>query len=239
MSVVITASIGFALSETDAKNMTAEVYNGERASIEKQIQADEDERDILTVNMKQFNPFGWRMEDAVSRKDKLTESISNGYAELNNFREVKTDIQKDIYDVLGKAIGKSGDFVKLYMLFIIGLMIQVALLLTSWDIEIKSGEAAADKPKEILETVKNFVIRNRDSLMKFVDALVDENYNRLNGNEKIMKVTGFSFNDCQRFRKILSEHILNNGTPLIYSTQGTSRANFNRNEMKEAILKIA
>jgi len=125
------------------------------------------------------------------------------------------------------------------MLFIIGLMIQVALLLTSWDIEIKGSEAVPEKPKEILETVKNFVIRNRDSLMKFVDALVDENYNRLNGNEKIMKVTGFSFNDCQRFRKILSEHILNNGTPLIYSTQGTSRANFNRDEMKEAILKIA
>ena len=90
-----------------------------------------------------------------------------------------------------------------------------------------------------METVKNFIIRNRDNLIKFIDALVDENYNRLNGNEKVMKVTGFSFNDCQRFKKILSEHILNDGMPLIYTTQGTSKANFSRDKMKDVILKIA
>ena len=48
MSLVIAASIGFALSEVDAKSKTAEIYNDERTSIVMQIKSDESERDTLT-----------------------------------------------------------------------------------------------------------------------------------------------------------------------------------------------
>jgi hypothetical protein len=164
--------------------------------------------------------------------------LSKGISQLS---ETKINVNKDIYDTLGKVLHVDGEVIKLYMLLVLSLLIELALLVTSWDIKIEHNEQPEQPKNETVSIVvpmKNYVISNKSKVLQYIDSLIEEGLNRLNSNEKISNQTGLKVKECQKFRDILQKTTIN-GTPLIYSTPGTSKPNFTKDRIRQVFSEVA
>lgn len=148
VSVVLIASVGFSLSAIDTKVKSTEVYNLQRQAIIDNINSNETEikklepvKERLDSNNNQYRLTSQRI-DTLQRVDRGL------FEQLKGFAEVKVNIQKDIYDTLGKALHIQGDWIKLYMFMVLSLLLELGLLLTNFNIEPKDENGSIQQEQK-------------------------------------------------------------------------------------------
>ena len=136
VSVVLIASVGFSLSAIDTKVKSSEVYNLQKQAIIDNINSNEAEIKKMGPLKETLNPNSEQYKLISQRIDALQKVDRGLFEQLKGFAEVKVNVQNDVYDTLGKALRIDGGLIKLYMLLVISSLIELALLITSWDIKI-------------------------------------------------------------------------------------------------------
>lgn len=234
VSVVLIASIGFSLSAIDTKVKSTEVYNLQKQAIIDNVNSNEAEIKKLEPIKETLNSSSEQYRVTSQRIDALQKVDRGLFEQLKGFSAVKIDIQTDVYDTLGAALHTQGKFIKLYMLFIISALIELALLVTSWDIQLNevseipgtSARVSREERKALAE-VSRFqnkplqkppqstgeplrheprqLTDRQQELINFVDALFNnDNPNRLNGAGKIVNDTGLTFRKCKEYQDFLN-----------------------------------
>ena len=233
VSVVIIASAGFTLSEINAKSETAATYNMEKQSIIDTIKSNESEIKQRNELKAKQNPATWEYKQNASRIDALQKADTAHYIDLGKFKEVKLDVQKDIFDSIGKEININGGKLKLYVFVVIAILIELALLVTSWDIKINQ-KSTLPEPATIPESTTS-------ELLQFAEALYNDT-KKLNGDSVISIKTGIPPERCAEYRRYLSQ-LQTGNKKVIRTKKGGSISDFTKEELQDYIrnndLKIA
>jgi len=232
-STVVIASAGFTLSALNKQSLTVDSYIIEKTSALSDIEAIDKQIGALIISQGQITN-SWTLgvvNKSINKlradKQALTTLLKSEYS------ETKINISKSIFDSLGKPIGVPGENIKLYLLIVLSILLEVSLMLTSINIQ-------DDKPETKPLKENEFVKENKGKLLTYIDSLMDipPTSKRLNGNWYIKEKTRLNNQECAKFRKELTQIKLN-GQPLIFIAQGTSKANYDKNTIKEYIINLS
>ena len=227
--------LGFTLTTIQAQSFTASVQNAATNSIG--FQAEQKLSDIESLN-RQIESALTRQEGKESDWQSLSE---RGNAELTALREEKDKLTReyedilrrqgeaqqesyttdsmDVFTLMGSRVNLTGEDTMLYLMMVLIILLEVCLALTAGEI----------KPEE-----KNPNHIRRTNLMRYVESLMAVKGVRLKSDKRISSESGIPEVECRRYREIL-QNVNHNGTPLITTVQGSSRANFSQEEMKQIL----
>jgi hypothetical protein len=135
-SIIIIASIGFSLAAINVKAETVKTYNLQRSTIIDDVNLNQREITRLEADRAKLKENDWTFTQLSNRIDALQKTDRGLLVNLQNYQEVKVDINQNVFEVLGSAVGVKGIVVKLYVLFILSFLLELSLILTSWDIRV-------------------------------------------------------------------------------------------------------
>lgn len=219
--VSMVASLGFALTTIQGQSFEAQFSNlnydskiSELEFIESEIQTkirqqSELPGDYVTAS----DRFTQQISELRTQREELLQEISALQEEVAN-RQTDTN---DVFSLIGNTIGFDGQDTLYYLMLIMIIALELCLVLTAGEIEVKL-DINASKATRIIE---------------YVESMMDVTGARMKTNDKISTETGIPLNECQMYRDKLQE-MKYKGTPLIEARQGGTKANFT----KDSILKI-
>jgi ribosomal protein S27AE len=143
-SIIIIASIGFSLAAINTKAETVKAYNLQRSTIIDDVNLNQREITRLEADRAKLKENDWKFTQLSNRIDALQKIDRGLLVNLQDYQEVKVDINQNVFEVLGAAVGVKGIVVKLYVLFILSFLLELSLILTSWDIKINEGVSSCE-----------------------------------------------------------------------------------------------
>lgn len=228
----IPSGAGFFLAEMDIQN---EVYYKNQA-IERQYEIRLEE---IRVTMEKLNlqleteaktGFGNRSKNIIEQMDKLSKEREKLFEALSEVPEVQ-EVAKNPFQSLSEVLDIRSNILAAIVFSTSMLLLCVILIITSWDLP-------ADEPEEI-KVEENFVtetasmVDNKEELIAYVDAAIRDT-GKLNGNQRIMELTGLPLDQCIKFRNWLMKLKID-GTPAISMRQGGGNVNIPKHKILKAI----
>ena len=236
-TVVIIASYGFSATALESQSKATEAYITQKDSIISDYSELSDRIVGLVNQEKQLTNYNWKyqeLEDKLTALKKQRDALKNS---LTNFSETKINVQKTMFESIGKGTSKTPEAVKFFLLVLIAILLEVSLMATSLDIDL-SDEKKEEKPQHNSE-LKDWLKKNKVTMFSYIDGMMDIKYGlkRLNGNKYIQDNKGVSEPDCVMCKSIIQK-IKVGDKFLITTVQGSSEANFTKEEMKKAITNL-
>lgn len=154
-SIIIIASIGFSLAAINAKTESIKTYNLERSTIIDDVEINKREIKRLEASREKLSEVEWKFKEITGRIDALQRTDRELLSKLENYKEVKTDVDQNVFDVLGSIVKVSGTAVKLYILFILSFLLELSLILTSWDVKVNQNVSDNETKNETPKISKN------------------------------------------------------------------------------------
>ena len=191
---------------------------------------------VFALSKETNTGYGPRMKEIISNINNLSAQIDTNVQIQNEYTK-DIDVYANIQTVL---FFMNESLIKLIMFAAAMGMMITALILTSWDILPQEIDKNDNKPVlEVAPTTTEIIKANIDSMLLYVDNLIQEGLTRLNADNVISENSSIGLSQCKRFRTILLSGITKNGKYLIESTPGTSWANFSKDEIKSALMEIS
>lgn len=241
--VVVVASYGFSATALETQSKETETYITQKDSLNKDYVQLNDRIEMLVNQESKLTNYGWRYQEIESKINKLKAQRDELDKKSENFKETKVNVQKTMFGSLGKPLGQSESTMKFILLVLISILLEVSLMATSLEVEIGEEEKKAQAPSPPVQQHNDELIAwlkaNKDIMMAYIDGMTDIKYGlkRLNGNGYIMKTKKLKEKDCNLCKSIIQKIKLD-GKYLITTVQGSSEANFSKEQMKKAIENI-
>jgi hypothetical protein len=116
--------------------------------------------------------------------------VKDEYVNSLEEKEVVDSIGMDIFEVIGKDVGLSGNTVLLVIFLILIVTLEVALYVTGSPFQYTVDEENREESEY-------------EMICRYIDAMENENSTVLRSDSKISEITGISKKDCKRFREML------------------------------------
>lgn len=233
-TVVIVASYGFSATALEGQSKSADAYIAQKDSIISDYAELSARIEGLVNQEKALTNYGWAYQDIENKLSSLKKQRDALKNTMTNFKETKINVQKIMFNSIGKRTKKSSDEVQFILLILIAILLEVSLMATSINITL-------DEKKKIPEAqhnneLKEWLRKNKMTMFNYIDGMTDIKYGlkRLNGNRYIQDTKGVSESDCVMCKSIIQK-IKVGDKFLITTVQGSSEANFSKEEMKKAI----
>jgi hypothetical protein len=247
--VIIMATVGFAMSETQISDKSTDVYNTKKDGIIENIATYKFNIESLKEDRQNTTNKNEKSDIDLQINKNLKLKIFNENL-LTNYSEVKQTLQKGVYENLAIAIKAKGvDANKIKMLMYMGLSIFIIfiLIMTSWwQVSVREeAEQPEETPQEEdnghkidSEEGKQIIKTRLNDMLLYVDNIKDDRLKRLHADSVISQLTKLTLSDCQDFRKTLLL-VTKSGIPVMGSKNGTSWINYTKEEIKDSLMSLS
>lgn len=166
--------------------------------------------------------YGSRSKEVMNQLSQLTIEQEKLTSKLQKTSLTKKSIEKDRFGLLGMIYGIPGNRVMIFIFGAAVFMIYLGLIVTSPDgSSLKTEPEVLYKKEEVTQKSHCEV----PEVVRYVEALIGDNPNKLNGNETISKRTKIGLKKCAEYRDKIKRMVID-GRPAIETKQGWSFANF-------------
>lgn len=213
------SSLGFAMNTISGQSFTAVIANTEKDSIIRDIKILDREIESKTKQMENLPA------DYITASKRLSEQVQESrvkkeelIVKLQGYEKKQIEVvTEDTFTMLGNFVDISGKQTLLFLLLVMTVLLEISLVITSGDIEIKLS-----------------LKENRAVIHAYIDALFDSDGKRLLTDRKISEKINMPIDECQRFKKILCTAVYK-GKPMISTGRGGSKANYSKESIKKII----
>lgn len=226
----VPSGVGFFLAEMDIQDKV--YYQNETLEKQNQVRLKEIEKTMANLNRQLETEaetgFGNRSKSIMEQMDKLLKEREKLFEVLSKVPEVQ-EVTKNPFQSLSKVLKVRSNVLAAIIFGTSMLMLCTILIITSWDLP---GEALEVEDDEfVTETIP--IVDDKEELITYVDAAIRDT-GKLNGNPRIMELTGIPLNQCVKFRNWLTKLKID-GVPAVTIKQGGGDINLPKQDILKAI----